>query len=212
MNTPKKARRWLATGLFITSQILLLASSAVRSESAQWSLVEQEDGISIYTRQRGESPYLEIKAEMTINARAEDVAEAFGDGNGCAAWRAMCKSSNVIEIVGENERFVHMVLDMPWPISDRDLVMHVTDSMDTQLQQAFVQFTSASEKLPTDDWVRAKANGEYLITVTDENQVHFVYIIHTDLGGNLSANMINPRVASSTIEDLQRLRVEAAER
>jgi hypothetical protein len=204
------ARAWRARRCLLACTCILLAlPGAAQAEEAQWTLAQETDGIRLYTRTHDTSPFWEIKAAMTINARAEAVAEAFGDGNGCSAWRAMCKASTVVEHVSDNERYVHMVLNMPWPVADRDLVMRVTDSIDIQSQQAVVQFTSASEKQPPDDWVRAQANGQYLINMINDEQVAFTYIIHTDLGGDLSASMINPRLADATIEDLQRLRKQA---
>ena len=193
--------------LLITAS--LAASSTAISNEAEWTLEKDEEHIQLYTRSVSGSPFLEVKAITLINAPMTKVADAFGDGDGCSAWRALCKSSEVLSTVSDTERYVYLVLDLPWPLSDRDMVIHSTVHIDPASNTATVQLASASSEHPAKDYVRAESSGEYTMKAISDEQVEFTYIMHTDLGGNLSPDVINPQVASSTFTDIAQLRLLA---
>jgi hypothetical protein len=121
----------------------------------------------------------------------------------------MCKSSTVLETVSEQERYVHMVLDLPWPLSDRDVVMRTLTEVDEDARSATIHFTSDSARLPEQKYVRAESNGRFVIRAVDDNAVEFTYIIHTDLGGELPVDTVNRRMGQSALDDLQRLQAMA---
>ena len=191
--------QWVLLGL-----ALLLPATASATE-ADWVLAQNEDRIQLYTRPVAGSPFLEVKASALINAPITEVAMAMGDGEGCEEWRHMCKSSEILSTLSDTEQLVYLVMDMPWPVTDRDMVIHSIAHIDVASKNVRVQLAAASFEHPGGNYVRAIANGYYEIQALGEEQVEFTYIMHTDLGGDLSANMINPRLISSTYEDIKRL-------
>lgn len=189
----------------LLAMMLLLPISTWANEFA-WELQKDEGDISIYTRPVDGSPYHAVKATARISAPVTRVAELMGDGNGCAEWRAMCESSEVIEAVSEHERYVYLVLDLPWPAKDRDMVMHTMTTIDPESFSATVDLKSASSRHPTGDFIRAESSGQFLIKALGPEQAEFTYIMHTDLGGDLPAGAVNSRIARGAFEDLNRLR------
>jgi hypothetical protein len=176
------------------------------ADGFQWRLEKQENGVSVYTRQVDDSPYLAAKGTMQINAPVTKMRRFMGDGSSCVPWRAMCKSSQVIEAQSEDDRYVHMVLDLPWPASDRDLILHTTSSIDTESRTATINLQSDSSRHPPQDYVRAESEGQILIVAVDQNTVEFTYTIHTDIGGDLPANLVNKQLVDSTFDDLSHLK------
>lgn len=188
---------------------LTLAALAVGVNAASgevdWTLEKEEQGVQLFTRSIEGSPFLAVKAVARINAPMIKVLAALGNGEGCTEWRKLCKSSEVIKKVSEQERYVYMVLDLPWPVSDRDLVMRSHSQLDPVTKTVTVQLAAASASHPMQDYVRAESNGEYMVKTLGENLVELTWTMHTDLGGSLSPGMINPQLSSSTLEDMQRL-------
>jgi hypothetical protein len=176
------------------------------ADDFQWHLEKQENGVSVHTRQVDDSPYLAVKGMVQINAPFTKMRQFMGDGSSCTPWRAMCKSSQVIEAHSEEDRTVHMVLDLPWPASDRDLVLHTTNSMDTESGTATINLQSDSSRHPPQDYVRAESEGQILMVSVDLNTVEFTYTMHTDIGGDLPANLVNKQVVDSTFDDLSLLK------
>jgi hypothetical protein len=195
--------------LFLPIALSLTVFAVAYAADAPWVLEEDEGGIQIYTRPVLDSPFVEVKASALINAPIAHVALVMGNGESCSEWRAMCQSSEVLRTTSDAESYVYMVLDMPWPLSDRDMVIHSIVQIDAPAKSVTVQLQSASSEHPEQDYVRAITNGQYQLKALGDEQVEFTYIMHTDLGGNLSADIINPRVTASTYEDVRRLQTLA---
>lgn len=194
----------IAHGLLAT--VALLTATAAISEEAPWELQQQDDNINIYSRPVDGSSYKAIKATVLIDAPITHVATFMGNGNGCAQWRSKCKSSEVLKTISKHERYVYAVLDLPWPASDRDIVLHSKTDIDPNTKTATVSLRSASSRHPLGDYIRAETSGEFVIRTIGDKQVEFIYIMHTELGGNLPASRVNDGLADGAFEDLSRLR------
>ena len=206
-NTLKNSSSGLRTGIrSLVLCVLLTATTPALSNEAPWTLEKEEEQVQLYTRPVAGSPFLEVKATTLINAPIARVVEAFGTGEGCSAWRAICKSSEIISAVSDTESYVYLVLDMPWPLSDRDMVIHSKAHIDQAARTVTVQLEPASSKHPATDYVRAESSGEYTVKELSEQQVELTFIMHTDLRGDLPPEAINPRVADSTLTDVLALR------
>ncbi|MFT6365375.1 MAG: hypothetical protein ACJAUG_002319 [Halioglobus sp.] len=182
-----------------------LSLSAEAIEGPEWTLDKEGDRIALYTSEVEGSPFLAVKVTATIQASMEKVLMVLGDGNGCSAWRAMCKSSEIVKKVSDQEHYIYMVLDLPWPISDRDLVMHSVAQTDADAKSVTVILNTASDDHPEQKFVRAESNGHYTLTATGDDLVEFTWTMHTDLRGKLSPGIINPQLTSSTLKDVKSL-------
>jgi hypothetical protein len=210
MLKPFQTRPFVArSALFLGITASCAVAFATDATDSDWALQQDDGRIQVFTRPVAGSPFLEVKATALINAPIADIASKMGDGDGCVEWREMCKSSEVLSVPSDTERYVYMVLDMPWPVADRDMVMHSIADVDTAAKTVTVQLQNASSKHPEQDYVRAVSNGQYQIQALGEEQVEFTYIMHTDLGGDLSADLINPRVVESTYADIKQLQLLA---
>lgn len=187
----------------------IFTSCAAAATEAEWVLQKDESRIQLYTRPVPDSPFLEVRVTALIDAPIRKVAMALGDGDGCSAWRAMCKSSEILITVSDTEHYIYLVLDLPWPVSDRDMVIHSIAQVDREAGTVTVHFDPASSRQPEQDYVRAESTGLYQARAISAEQVEFTYIMHTDIGGDLSADIINPRLADSTYEDVKRLQALA---
>lgn len=210
MPTKRSTVRRLApftAGLFATA--LSLCAVAVAGDDADWELVSEQERIAVYTRPVADSEFLAVKATVRIDAPALQVAALMGDGSECMRWRDMCRSTRVLDAVSADERYVYMVLDLPWPLSDRDLVIHSRTEHDTANDSATIHLNSASSHYPEQDYVRAETRGRFVIRKLDERATEFTYIMHTDLGGDAPVGMVNGRLTRTARDDLQRLRAMA---
>lgn len=196
--------------LAVIVSLIVLAVPATAADS-DWRLEKEEDGISIFTREMPGSPFLAVKATASIPVPVAVLAEFLGDGSECMSWRKMCESSRVLEVVSEEERLVYQVLDLPWPISDRDLVIRTLTEIDPATRTVTVDIETLSDAFPTQKYTRAETNAQIQLREIDADAAEFNYVIHVDLGGNLSPGLINPQLVSSTLEDVQRLVALAAQ-
>lgn len=198
-----RASHITSTALLAIYASFSLPTAALESDA--WTLEKEGDRIALYTSEVEGSPFLAVKVTATIKAPMGKVLDILGDGNGCSEWRAMCKSSEIVKAVSDQERYIYMVLNLPWPISDRDLVMHSVAVTDTEAKSVTVKLNTSSDSHPDQDYVRAESNGHYTVVATGDEIVKFTWVMHTDLRGKLSPGMINPQLSSSTLKDVKSL-------
>lgn len=203
MTLYRRSASTLAASLALLLQVGL-AHAAPAGEG--WEQIKDKNGVQVYTRAVEGSDFLAIAASTVMQADSDKVAAALGDGDGCAQWRKMCKSSKVLEASSDTDRLVYMVLDLPWPLSDRDVVMRILTNIDPEAQTAVVSLNSDSAAYPQQKHVRAECNGQFVIKVLDENSVQVTYEMHADIGGDISPGMVKSRQVDSTYEEMVALR------
>jgi hypothetical protein len=175
------------------------------SNNLQWKLYKEDKGNALYTRKVENSPFLEVKAITQINAPQERVLAALGDGDSCTNWQKVCKSSRVFEKISEKEFFIYTVLDLPWPLSDRDLVIRSISESTADDSTITIKLLPATDNFPKGKYVRAESNGSYVIKKINDKRTEFTWIMHTNIGGKISPKVINPQLVSNTLKDLKRL-------
>ena len=182
--------------------LLLFTSTIQASDADEWQLALGQEQAKVYTKQVAGSPYLKVKAEMYLDADLDRVVAQLGDGDECVKWRKMCKSNRVVEQISIDERIVYTVLDLPWPLSDRDVVNRVTMIRNAKTGSVIVRMVSDSKVPPNDKYVRAVSSGRIEITPVSANNTQLTFITHVDLGGDLPAGRINERLPRGTLDDL----------
>ncbi|MDG2047301.1 MAG: START domain-containing protein [Halioglobus sp.] len=201
---------FLAQISILVATALLLSPAFSIAEEAPWQLQKESDEIFVYARSVEGSSYNAVKATMLIEASPERLSKLIGDGDGCPEWRAMCEFSEVIENASAHERYVYTVLDLPWPASDRDMVLHTKAEIDTGTKTATVYLQSDSMRYSSYEdssgYVRAQTIGRMVIHAVSDQQIEFTYVMHTELGGSLPASRVNAGLTDGAIEDLSRLK------
>ncbi|MFT4613651.1 MAG: hypothetical protein ACI9NT_000792 [Bacteroidia bacterium] len=195
--------RSLPTAVALLMALFLPVSSAQAEE--EWELQKDDEGIQLYTRKVASSPFLEVKVTTRISSPMEKLTEVFGDGSGCAPWRNNCKSSKVLRQESEAERFIYMILDLPWPISDRDLVVRSLTITDLESQSTTVDASSVEGEYPEQDYVRAISRAQYQMHLVEPGEIDLTYTVHVDLGGDISPGLVNSQLASTTFKEIEQL-------
>lgn len=195
----------LQYGLLILLLITKAASVAANMDDVSWLLVKDKQGVKLYTATIAGSDYVAVKAVTKVDATMDTMVAVLGDGEGCNQWRELCRSSTVLQNLPNSQRYIYMVLNMPWPLSDRDMVIHSKATLAADNKAFIVNFTSAHDSYPMQDHVRAISSGNYHIRATSEQQMEFSMVMHTELGGNLSPSIINDRLVENTLADVARL-------
>jgi hypothetical protein len=110
------------TGKILRFLTLLIAlpvfSPAVFSQS--WQFIKEKDGIKVYTRPEKNSSLKSFKGVMDITSSMESVCSMIGNPNNRAWWDKNLSQVKLLSIE-KNRYSFYMVIDLPWPVSDRDL-------------------------------------------------------------------------------------------
>ena len=100
-------------------------ASASPAWAGEWELALEENGITVYTRESEGSDNLAFRGVVTLPQSVDEVAAVIEDTASYPAWYARCESAEVVAREPDAWRLVHMKIAMPFPTSDRDVVVRV---------------------------------------------------------------------------------------
>lgn len=199
-------RLWAAILAAALSVTLLPQSSGATG----WKRLLREDGINVSARDVPGKPYLEFRGVGVVNANLFQLLAVLDDTPRHCDWQANCTVSRVIKQVNEFERFLYHRVDSPWPVSDRDVVVHGTVEVDLAKKTVWSRFRSATlpEAPPVKDAVRMpKLEGFYKLEWIDADTTRVTYQVMADTGGMLPtwlANRASRKLPLGTLKGMRR--------
>jgi len=89
-----------------------------------WRLDKDENGIKISTRAVQGSAIREIKGELTVDSSLDSVMAVFDDIPNFPRWNDQSTKAILLQRVSARERYHYQNMNMPFPVQDRDLLIH----------------------------------------------------------------------------------------
>ncbi len=186
------------------------------------------ESLDVVTQPAHNSEFLAVSANVTIDAPIQNVLPFFHGGNACWQWQLRCKSSKVLAKLNSRHQIVYTVINMPWPLSDRDLIFDVAvkgatatgtglilDSNENSFDEnkennpvliSLKPYSGELEQLVQNEkLVRAMSTIDYSLSPISEHQTQLSIYMHTEFGGSVSPSMINTRLEKSVRQDINAL-------
>ncbi|HOY05522.1 MAG TPA: hypothetical protein PLO67_08970, partial [Saprospiraceae bacterium] len=102
---------------------ILIASLSLQAQSSDgWSLRKDKDGVKVYYKQT--SNVHEIKLATSLKIPLSGLIQLFAEVENYPKWGYKVMESKLLQRVSDTEMYYYSRLDFPWPMSDRDLIMH----------------------------------------------------------------------------------------
>ena len=117
----------------IVSGLVILCLSLVSSGdiiAQQWEFAKERDGIKIYTRKEDNSSLKSFKGVADLHTEMSKVCSLLGNAKSFDWWD---KSITEIKVISyEQGKYIqyYLVYDVPWPFTDRDLVVDARITID----------------------------------------------------------------------------------
>ncbi len=182
-NTPSTFLLLLLT-LFVSSTML---------HAQEWQLKRDKGGIKVYVRDQAGTAIKELKFTTTVEASMQTIAAVLTHVEGFDDWVYASLKSRTIKQVSEGEVYYYTLIDFPWPLSNRDLVLHSKVWQDKKTLAIFSKTTSCHwMETEKEDVVRIKkAELIWIFTPLGSGKVRVDYTLNSDPGGSIPAWMIN---------------------
>ena len=179
------------------------------AEREDWELRKESDGVRVFTRDSSLPGLETTRAETLIPVDDPYVIVALLDDVE-AAVELMDTVSFVEEIESEEPgtKYVHMVLDLPWPLKDRDVVAALTPLHDEAGQRLILTMTGKPEWIPVDrKYVRVpNFASSYTLHYGMEGGVHVTLESTVDPGGSIPAWVMNYGISDMPVNTLTNMR------
>jgi hypothetical protein len=111
--------------------VFTLCSSFNSADHAGWVLQKNENGIALYTRVREGSSIKEVRVVNCVKSSLSSIVALMMETTNYPNWIYGCSESSPLKVVSQKELYNYQVSDLPWPLSDRDVICHFVISQDS---------------------------------------------------------------------------------
>jgi hypothetical protein len=202
-------RRALPCLVLLALAALAIGASGEAERSEDWEFRKEQDGIRVFTRDSSLPGLKTVRAETVIPIDDPYVIVALLDDVE-AALELMDNVSFVEEIESQEPgtKYMRMVLDVPWPFRDRDVVAGLTLLRDEEGQRLILTLTGKPELIPVDrKYVRVPSfDSSYTLRYGRDDGVHVTFEATLDPGGNIPPRFANYGVAGMPLKTLANMR------
>jgi hypothetical protein len=181
-------------GIFFFSFLLPLFSTTTHAEIAEnWKLINQANGVSVFSKTIQGSPIVAFKGEAVINASIKKVFWVLLDNDHRIEWVDRLKYNEILETLSPFEYVIYQEFKLPWPLTNRDFVYRGKASRDSKTGVVTLSLMSEPhDKAPKKKLVRAELLGSsYTLTPIESGKTKVEVEIHSDPKGAIPSWLVN---------------------
>ncbi|MBD2858565.1 START domain-containing protein [Spongiibacter sp. KMU-158] len=204
----------------LSAGLLLVLSLPVWALDAGWELAKDSKGIQVYLREVPNSPVKAFRGEVEIDAGVLQILGALDDTPAFTEWMHNCAKSELIHKYSLVDRQQYMVIDFPWPTTDRDMIIRNKISYDLEQGYARIDLSAFDEaelpaeakaKMPGKSKFRrvSELTGFFELQQLSPEKTRVVYQLHMDPAGSVPSGIVNMMLVDNPFNSLQGLRERA---
>ncbi len=195
--------------LLIPSFLSILIINGSVHANNPWVLSKQADGISVYLRDTPNSLIKSFKGVVTMPSKLTPLVAVLGDTSAYTTFLHECIYAKPLKTVNNKESYKYLVTNMPWPVKDRDTVVHSILTQNKNSKEVEIRMQAAPEYTAIHkNYVRiTKMKGRWLLTPTGKGSVVVAYEMSVDPAGNLPSWLVNVLSIDIPFNTLKKLRI-----
>ncbi len=191
--------------ILLTFKIWTIFASILFPSSVKydWQQVTETEKYVVYTRKSFKSNFKEVKITGKIDASLDAVINVLSDVDNYPKWIFNCVES--FELEDKTDLYYYAKIDLPFPLSDRDMVVHNTTRFDTDGIWHSCSVAQPKTMEEVEDVVRIKHYKSEWKIVNHGNGVDFEYIVSFDPSGAIPGWIMNMVVTKGPIQTIAAL-------
>lgn len=184
----------------------LCAAFAQLSNNGGWQFQKTQDNMNIYLRKGSTSQFSEVRVTTRLNVPLKNIIKAMGDVAAYKDWVYKTVSARTLKTVSENDFFYYIETDLPYPMSNRDMVVHCTRWTDAA-GVFHSKSVAAKGMVPAkDDLVRIQDyESLWSVKAVGPNTVEIDYRVRSNPGGELPAWAVEMFSFTGPVESIKLL-------
>lgn len=194
--------------LTILMAFILNAEASIDIPADNWVLEKDKDNIKVWTLETETSSIKSFKAVTSINASVTQLAAVLKDIEAYPQWMSNIGTTEVLEAINENECYYYFEVEAPWPVSNRDNIVHFKLTKNYETKGFKVYVTGEADYIAENqDIVRIpKSIGTWQFIPLEEEKTEVVFEYAADPGGKLPAWVINIFIIDGPFKTLSNLK------
>ncbi|MBL7776241.1 MAG: START domain-containing protein [Saprospiraceae bacterium] len=198
------ARYWALPILLFT---LFAGTGAAQTNADGWELKNEKNGVKVYYRKT--PGVYELKLTTSIKVPLSGIVSLFDEVAKYPEWGYKVAEARLLKRVSPTEMYYYSRIDFPWPMSDRDVVLHTT------LEQNPHNHTVTSTSVAVSGWapevkdvVRLKrATTRWTLIPGAGGWLYVEYFLSSDPGGSIPDWAINMALDMGPRETIKRMKM-----
>ncbi len=186
--------------------IALFVFNAPAQTNDGWELKTEKNGVKVYYRKTTE--VYELKLITSIKVPLSGIVTLFDAVDEYSVWGYKVAEARLLKRVSPTEMYYYSRIDFPWPLSDRDVVLH------TKLEQNAHNNTVTSTSVAVSGWVPEakdvvrlkKANTKWTLVPGTGGWLYVEYYLNSDPAGNIPDWVINMALDVGPRETIKRMK------
>ncbi len=189
-------------------QLMLLSLVAFSQNSSgdDWIFKNEKDGIKVWYRKT--SDIHEIKLATSLKTPLSGLVKLLSEPENYPEWGYKVSHSRLLKKVSDHEIYYYSKFDFPWPLDDRDLIMHSVMEQDPVTRK----LTSRSVALP--DYIQrnkgmtriSTAQTTWTMLPGPGGWVYVEYYIYSSPGGSIPDWAVNMAIDVGPRETIKGIR------
>jgi hypothetical protein len=173
--------------------IILVCISFSSHAQDKWQLVKDEDGIKVYTRRLDNEKFKEVKANFELKGSPDQLIAILQNVTHQKDWSFGTKRAYLISRKNRETITYYSEISLPWPLSNRDLVIQLSFKKDTINKILHIQAKSIAGILPDKpSLVRVPYSmATWIVNILPDKKLNVQYTLSTNPGGILPAWLVN---------------------
>lgn len=205
--TTKTSRRdSVAMPAMFSLLFALLLSASTYGQTSDWELKRDREGITVYTRSVEGSPYKEVRSVGKItNVTLNSLVALIEDFAACPNWADKCAESYLVERESPTQALIYTHNDMPFPVSDRDVVARVRWQQDPDSLSVTMKSTAVAGAVePIKGRLRlTNANASWEFVPNPDGSFTVINQAHIDPGSSIPGWVTNMLLVDTPFETMK---------
>lgn len=188
---------------------LFIQSGIAQKGLDSWKLVSKEGNIEVFTRKSAKSSFKEVRILAEFDVEMGAFIDALNDVPAYEDWIYKCKNPRLLKTLSENESYYYVQTELPFPMSDRDLVVHSRQWMGDDGESFHTHSVAAPDFIgEKNGMIRIQYyESHWDITENEYGRLLIEYKVITDPGGYLPAWLVNMVVTQGPVETMKELEI-----
>jgi hypothetical protein len=171
-----------------------------------WVFKNEKEGVKVYYRKT--SDIYELKLVTSLKASLSGLVTLLSEVDNYPKWGYKVMESRSLKKISDWESYYYSKLDFPWPLDDRDIVVHSKMVQDPVTLRVTATSVSDHNYLPEQKGVVRMQNTHTSWTLVPGpgGWTYVEYYIYSDPGGSLPDWMINMALDVGPRETIKNIR------
>ncbi|MEO6328565.1 MAG: START domain-containing protein [Ginsengibacter sp.] len=177
-----------------------------------WKLVKEKSGIKVFAARLENSKFKSIRVQGVFDGTISKLISIVTNVSKAPEWVYKTRTAYILKQVNPYEFFYYTESSMPWPVSNRDAIIHFKINPDTA--QHILRINAFSEPAfieKKDGLVRIPYSNATWYVTSANSKLNIDYTFEVDPGGSLPAWLVNMLADRGPYESFKKLMTELRE-